>query len=217
MPFAYEKLRGIDRDRLLAVVDPVLRAHSLSGVEAIWRTDNRGWVLYLTVERPASVEPGSGVTLDVCSDLSRDLSAALDVADVIEGAYRLEVGSPGVERKLYHAEEYARFAGKLAKVKTRAPIAGQTALRGALAGTDDEGRILLDTEQGIMALPFEQIESGQLVLDLASMGLGRGKPSGKRARARRPQSKLGGPPAADPSRKKRGNSPEETPRVDEDA
>jgi ribosome maturation factor RimP len=235
VPFAYEKLRGIDRDRLLAVVDPVLRAHGLSGVEAIWRTDNRGWVLYLTVERPASVEPGSGVTLDVCSDLSRDLSAALDVADVIEGAYRLEVGSPGVERKLYHPEEYARFAGKLAKLKSRAPIAGQTALRGVLAGTDDEGRILLDTEQGIMALPFEQIESGQLVLDLASMGLGRGKPSGKQARARRAQSKpagssklagaskpdgqakLGGPPAADPSRKKRGNSPEATPRVDEDA
>jgi ribosome maturation factor RimP len=187
MPFAYEKLTGLDRDRLLAIVDPVLRAHGVNGVEAIWRTDNRGWVLYLTVERPSSSEPGSGITLDVCADVSRDLSAALDVADLIPGAYRLEVGSPGVERKLYNAEEYARFAGRPVKIRCKEPIAGDAVQRGLLSGTDEEGRILLDTERGVLALDYAQIVSGQLLLELGGAGLGSGsqRPGRKKAAARR--------------------------------
>ncbi len=104
MPFAYSKLHGVPADRLLAAIDPILAAHGLEGVELIWKTDNRGWVLYVTVERAgegASSDPGAGVTLDDCSELSRDLSAALDVDDLITAAYRLEVGTPGIERRLY--------------------------------------------------------------------------------------------------------------------
>lgn len=198
MPFAYEKLKGLDRDRFIATVDPVLRAYGLAGVEAIWRTDNRGWVLYLTVERPDSSEPGAGVTLDLCTDVSRDLSAALDVADLIEAPYRLEVGSPGVERKLYQREEYERFAGRLAKIKCQESIDGEYTFKGYLAGLDEQGRIVIDTENGMLNLAFEQIETGQLVLDMAAMGLGRGKPSGgsavkgRKARAKTPKSETAG-------------------------
>jgi len=67
----------------------------------VWRTDRSGWLLEVTVERPDSTIPGAGVTVDLCSEISRDLSAALDVADVIQQRYRLEVGSPGLERALY--------------------------------------------------------------------------------------------------------------------
>lgn len=187
MPFVYEKLTGLDRERLLAAVDPVLRAHGLNGVEAIWRTDHRGWVLYLTVERPDSSEPGAGITLDLCADVSRDLSAALDVLDLVPGAYRLEVGSPGVERKLYTRDEYARFAGRQVKVRCKEAIAGDHVQRGLLSGTDDQGRILLDTERGVLALDYEQIVSGQLVLDLGAAGLSSGGPRAgrKKAAARR--------------------------------
>lgn len=200
MPFAYEKLKGLDRERLMGAIEPVLRAHGLTGVEAIWRTDQRGWVLYLTVERPDATEPGAGITLDVCTDVSRDLSAALDVADAIEGAYRLELGSPGVERRLYTVEDYARFSGQEAKIRVKQAISGEYILRGVLMGRDDEARILVDTETGLQAIEFDQIESGQLILDMAAMGLGRGKPRpGRRARSKaKPSSSQAAPEASAP-------------------
>jgi ribosome maturation factor RimP len=188
MPFVHETLNGLDRERLLAAIEPVLRAHHVGGVEAIWRTDHRGRVLYLTVERPDSSEPGAGITLDLCAELSRDVSAALDVTDVIEGAYRLEVGSPGVERKLYTRAEFERFAGRLAKIRCREAVAGELVQRGVLSGTDADGRILVDTDKGVIGLDFDQIQSGQLILDMTSSGVSPARSRGgprKKTAARR--------------------------------
>jgi len=165
MPFAFEKLKGLQRDQVVAAVEPVLAAHRVVGVEFIWRTDNRGWVLYLTVERPDSRRPGEGVTLDDCSELSRDLSMALDVADVIPLAYRLEVGTPGLERQLYNSEEYRRFSGHGAKMKLKEPLLGEWSLRGTLQGLDEEGRVLIDTDRGLLTVSVENIDKCNLVLD----------------------------------------------------
>jgi ribosome maturation factor RimP len=181
MPFVFEKLTGLDRDKLLSAVDPVLAAHGFDGVELIWRTDNRGWVLYLTLEKPDTKEPGAGVTLDACSELSRDLSVALDVAEVISLAYRLEVGSPGVERSLYTQSEYERFSGQPVRVKLKEPINGEWTFRGTLQGLDELNRILLDTagteqDRGVFALEFGHIQTGQLTLDLGMAKHGPGKP-----------------------------------------
>src|SRR4051794_7970096 len=98
MHVSYEKIPGIDRERLHAAIGPVLSAHNVECVECIWRTERSGWQLSITIERPDSRKPGEGVTIDLCADISRDLSAALDVADCIPHHYTLEVGSPGVER-----------------------------------------------------------------------------------------------------------------------
>jgi ribosome maturation factor RimP len=185
MSFAYEKLNGLDRERLLGVVEPVLRAHHVRGVEVIWRTDHRGRVLYLTVEDPHSSEPGAGITLDLCAELSRDLSAALDVTDLVLGAYRLEVGSPGVERKLYRREDYGRFSGQHVKIRCREPVLGQVVQRGLLAGSDEAGKILVDTEHGVIALGFDEIQSGQLVLDLTASSPATRKPRGSARGSRR--------------------------------
>lgn len=64
------------------------------------------------------VDKDGGVTLDDCSEVSRELSAVLDVEDVIGGNYHLEVSSPGVERPLKKEEDYRRFTGRLVKVRT---------------------------------------------------------------------------------------------------
>jgi ribosome maturation factor RimP len=165
MPFSFEKLKGLPRDEVLAVVEPVLAAHRVVGVEFIWRTDNRGWVLYLTVERPDSRRPGEGVTLDDCSELSRDISTALDVADIIPLAYRLEVGTPGLERMLYTLDDYRRFSGQGAKLRLKEPVLGEWSLRGTLQGLDDAGQIQIDTDRGLVSLELGQIERANLVLD----------------------------------------------------
>jgi ribosome maturation factor RimP len=184
--FAHEKLSGLDRPRLLAAIEPVLRAHNVEGVELVWKTDSRGWLLYVTIEVPNRPRPGDGVTLELCSEISRDLSAALDVADVIPVAYRLEIGSPGLDRALYLASDYQRFRGQLAKLKLKHPIEGQFVVRGILFGLDDSGRIVLDTEQGELSIELAEVDSAHLVLDMNAVGFGGKNTKGssrKRARA----------------------------------
>lgn len=178
---AHEQLRGINRDRLLAVLEPILRAHGVEPVECLWRTERGGRVLHLTVERPGATEPGAGVTLDLCSEISRDLSVALDVADVLPGSYRLEVGSPGVERVLYSPQDYARFAGHAAKIKLREVVDGQKTFRGLLKGLDDAGRVVLETDTGELCVEPARIETGQLVFDWQrALGNGQGAPRTRR-------------------------------------
>lgn len=185
MHVSYEKLQGLDRDRVVSAILPVLRAHDVAAVELIWRMDNQGRVLYLTVERPGTTEPGAGVTLDLCSEISRDVSAALDVSDAIDGKYRLEVGSPGVERALYNASDYARFAGRAAKVKLRQALDGRLSVRGTLRGLDDAGCVVIESDAGELRILPEQIENGQLVFEWHRANGGRtGKP-GRRGRSSR--------------------------------
>lgn len=171
MTIAYTKLPGLDREKLLAVVEPVLRAHRVDGVELIWRGDGKGMVLSLTIERAEAQQPGAGVTIDLCSEISRDLSAALDVAEVIHAAYRLEVGSPGLDRPLHLPSDYRRFAGQRAKIKLKEPLEGeegtapQRMVRGTLFGLDEEDRVQVETESGTLSLDFDNISSARLIFD----------------------------------------------------
>lgn len=191
MQLGYASLKGLDRSRVISLVEPVLQAHGVDVVELIWRSDERGWVLYLTVERPGTTDPGAGITLDLCADISRDVSATLDVGDVMPGRYHLEVGSAGIERTLYSAADYGRFAGRIAKLKLKEARDGQRVFRGKLEGLDAEGRILLEADGRKLELSFEAIESGHLSFDWqtarakgASSSGGRGRPHPMRAAAR---------------------------------
>jgi len=183
MQVAHEKLDAIKRDRLHAAVEPVLLAHGVEAVELTWHTDHKGWVLSLTIEIPGRSLPGEGITVDLCAVISRDLSVALDVAEIMPHAYRLEVGSPGLERALYCVQDYARFAGLSAKLKLREPIMGQKVLNVKLCGLDADGRIVIETENGQNALAFEHIQTGHLVFDWKNPGTQRAKRDGK-SRAR---------------------------------
>lgn len=193
--FAFDKLPGLPRDRILDAIEPVLHAHGLSGVELVWRTDGQGRVLQVTIESAAAaeggqegVEPAAGVTLDVCSKVSRDLSTALDVLELIDGQYRLEVGSPGLERRLYTLADYRRFNGRLAKLKLASAVEGQYVLLGKLNGIDAEERVLIVVNQGVSgdvehAVKLEDVRSGQLAVDWQEMGF---SPTPRQRTGRRP-------------------------------
>ena len=106
----------------------------------------------------------AGMTVDDCAEISRAVSALLDVEDPIEGAYALEVSSPGIDRPLVALKDFERFAGHLAKVETRVPVDGRKRFRGILAGVDAE-QVRLDlVENGAVLLPFEQISRAKLVI-----------------------------------------------------
>jgi ribosome maturation factor RimP len=178
MQAGHENLNGIERDRLLAILEPVFAAHGVEPVEIIWHTDNKGWLLTLTIEKPGTTTPGEGIGVDLCAEISRDLAVALDVDSLIPHKYRLEVGSPGLERALYRLADYARFAGQEAKLKLLDASPGQNVVRGTLRGLDDESKILIDTLDGQRALALETIQSGRLEFNWKKTSAQRGKRAG---------------------------------------
>ncbi len=177
-------LHGIDGDALRRVVDPVLRAHGAELVDAEFKPDRGGWVLRIFVERAGAAEKrlstrDAAVDLELCADVSRDLSPALDVADLIPHAYHLEVGSPGIERPLLREADFVRFAGEKAKLKLREPIRGQRVVVGTLGGVAcGTVRVEPGGGQEPLEVPLANIEGGRLVFELAST------PKGSAARSK---------------------------------
>ena len=104
-----------------------------------------------------------GMTVDDCADISRAVSALLDVEDPISGSYDLEVSSPGIDRPLTRERDFVRFAGHEAKVELRQPVNGQRRFRGLLGGVAD-GCAMLKTETGTIGLPLADIERAKLML-----------------------------------------------------
>ena len=106
-----------------------------------------------------------GITVDDCAEVSRTLSAILDVEDPIKGGYQLEVSSPGIDRPLVRLEDFRRFAGHEAKIEMHGMIGGRKRFRGTLAGVDgDRVKIDLKGDQGLSELPFDGIAAAKLVL-----------------------------------------------------
>ena len=103
------------------------------------------------------------VMLDHCAEISHALSALLDVADPLPGAYRLEVTSPGLDRPLMRRADYERFAGHEARLETELPIEGRRRFRGRLLGLAGD-QIRLALPEGEMSIPFDAIKKAKLVL-----------------------------------------------------
>ncbi|MEJ7710285.1 MAG: ribosome maturation factor RimP [Pyrinomonadaceae bacterium] len=95
-----------------------------------------------------------------------ELGTILDVEDFISSAYTLEVSSPGLERGLYKLDDYSRFQGKAAKLKTRQPIQGQRNFRGLITGVDDYQVLFNDRTSGQLRIPFDIIVKANLEIDI---------------------------------------------------
>ena len=110
-------------------------------------------------------KPG-GVTHEDCSGVSTQIGTVLDVEDFIHSAYTLEVSSPGLERGLYKLADYERFAGSLARIKTRLAIGNQRNFRGVIAGVADDKVICDDRTSGRVEIPFASIAKANLEVDV---------------------------------------------------
>ena len=128
-------------DRLLTTIqgfaEPLLTDMEMELVEIQFRREGHGWVLRLFIDREG------GVTIDDCAAVSREISAYLEVEDLIEHAYHLEVSSPGLERPLKKRDDFIRFTGKLARIKLREPMAGQRVFIGTLRGVEGNSVVLV--------------------------------------------------------------------------
>lgn len=108
---------------------------------------------------------GSGMTVDHCADISRAVSAILDVEDPIASAYTLEVSSPGLDRPLTRAKDFVRFAGFDAKVEMNQVYGDRRRFSGKVLGfAEDKSAVRLSVDGEEVELPFSDIKKAKLVL-----------------------------------------------------
>lgn len=115
--------------------------------------------LQVMAERPSGT-----MNIDDCTELSRALSAYLDVEDPIEGEYNLEVSSPGIDRPLTRLSDFSRFSGLEARVELAPGAEGQRRFKGRLGGVE-AGDVVLTDEAGEHRLPYAAIARAKLVLN----------------------------------------------------
>jgi ribosome maturation factor RimP len=107
---------------------------------------------------------GGAMTVEDCADISRAVSALLDVEDPIASAYTLEVSSPGIDRPLTRLQDYADWAGHEARITLHDQRGGRKQFSGTLEGLDGDSVKLTDKSGQPHALPFSDIASAKLLL-----------------------------------------------------
>ena len=160
--------------KLITIIEPVLQAAGFELVDVRFILEQGGWVLRVQVDVPLhevtdiTEVPSDRVDLQDCENLSRELSAVLDVEDPIPQAYHLEVGSPGIDRPLRTAAHFAHFAGSEAKIQMGVPLHTESGERknfkGVIKGViDDKVEIVCDGHA--FQLPIADIDHAKLVPD----------------------------------------------------
>jgi ribosome maturation factor RimP len=219
------------QQRLISIVEPVCEAAGYELVELRFVLEQGGWTLRVAVDLPLDDQtdphevPSDRVDLQDCEDLSRELSAVLDVEDPIPQAFSLEVSSPGIDRPLRTAAHYLHFAGSEAKIQLAMPLrleppgassASSSSSASASASASErrnfkgilqdvvDGKVVIECDGATFQLPIDDIEHARLVpdWDLVMKGKsGVGTPLAKPIKpGHRPSQKRHRPdPAADPA------------------
>lgn len=198
--------RNPQTQRLLSIVEPVARAAGFEVVDLRLVLEQGGWVLRVQVDLPIdeavppSEVPPDRVDLEDCENLSRELSAVLDVEDPISQAYALEVGSPGIDRPLRTEQHFRYYAGSDVKVTLSHGIPTESGserknFRGILKGAAD-GKLAIAVDGQDFHLPIDDIDSAKIVPDWDAVmkgksGAGRqepkpSKPGGKVSKNKQP-------------------------------
>ncbi len=146
--------------RIEGIVGPSIEAMGFELVR-VMMTGGRRPTLQIMAERA----DGSTINVDDCAEISRTVSAVLDVEDPISGEYTLEVSSPGIDRPLTRLKDFERFAGFDARVDLAEPVDGRKRFSGPLKGVAAGERILIEVEpEGLVELRFDQISRAKLVM-----------------------------------------------------
>lgn len=149
-----------------AIAERVAASYGLEIFDVHLRRDSGGQVLRVVIDRPGpAAHAEESVSIEDCAQVSREISAILDVEDVLEQSYTLEVSSPGLDRPLRHADDYRRFEGRLAKIVTTQAVDRQTAFAGRLRGVEHEA-VVFEAEGGrVHRIPLGLIARGRLEVE----------------------------------------------------
>jgi len=147
--------------RVTAIAQPILESLRIELVDIEYRRSGKELILCLFIDKEG------GVTIDDCADVSRELSAIIDIEDFIPGNYSLEVSSPGLDRPLKKNSDYEKFAGRLVKIKTYEPFQDESGNRrktflGHLVGLKDGLVVVKLTEGQTASIPLERVAKANL-------------------------------------------------------
>jgi len=147
----------VQQEQIVAMLEPEIErlGYELADVELSLGGDG---VLRLYIDSE------SGVGLEDCEIVSRQVSALLDVEDPIPGEYNLEVSSPGLNRRLVKAAHFERFAGSKVKMKLKRLYEGRRNFKGRLVGYE-EPNVIVKEGKDTFAIPFQEIDSARVVPD----------------------------------------------------
>jgi ribosome maturation factor RimP len=145
-------------ERVREFAESLLPAMGLELFDVQFRREGHGWVLRLVVDRE------EGVTLDDCSQVSRETSDFLDVEDIIDHPYHLEVSSPGLERPLRTMAECQRHLGKKARIKLKEEVDSRRVVIGELV-TAEQDELRVRSEEGTThRIEWENVQKARLTL-----------------------------------------------------
>ena len=123
-------------ERVEQQIETIVAAEGLELVHIEYRRQGRGFLLRVDIDKEG------GEKLEDCELVSHQVSTYLDVEDVVPAEYELQVSSPGLDRKFYKPSDYAKFTGRLVRVKTSQPIRGLHVIVGQLKEYDG-GKIVV--------------------------------------------------------------------------
>ncbi len=201
---------------IAALLAPTVRALGLELLGAEYLPAPGGAVLRLYIDVPEAEAGERNVGIEDCERASREVSAQLDVEDPISGHYTLEVSSPGLERPLFGAAQFARFAGEAAKVALKLPQDGRRRLQGRILRVDGE-QVAFDVDGNELVVAVDNIDKARLVPDWVALGLAPAvDKSGRDARPGKQKKQAGRKPAGqEPAKKNSTKSAAKKPPVAE--
>lgn len=147
-------------ESIRALAERVVREEGLELVEMEWTGTGQGAVLRVFIDRYPE-----NVRLEDCERVSKRLGLLMDIEDLIPSHYHLEVSSPGLDRKLSCAQDFQRFLGRLAKIRTRTPIEHGRTFQGRLVNFEKEVITLALSRTHHVEIPLDQVEKANLVVE----------------------------------------------------
>ena len=158
--FAAKKISPKNKEEFIAKVkeltEPLCEAMGMELVHVEYQRESRGIILRIYIDKPG------GITLDDCVFVNRQLSDTLDLHFDSSGSYSLEVSSPGSDRPLSKKLDFEKFRGRVARIKTIAPVNGQKNFKGVLLNISEE-TINMSLDDKTVAIPFKEVKSARLV------------------------------------------------------
>lgn len=149
---------AVKTQQLESLLEPVVSSmdYEFVGLEFISQGRHSTLRVYIDAE--------NGVGVDDCADVSRQISAIMDVEDPISSEYTLEVSSPGMNRPLFKLTQYEQFIGEEVKFKTIRPQLenGQRKFRGIIIAVENDN-VVFDIEKESMSIPFADIDKANIV------------------------------------------------------
>jgi ribosome maturation factor RimP len=148
-------------DRIRDIAIRVSEKNGLEFVHAEIAGAKKSLTVRIYIDKPG------GVNLEDCSLVSREMETVLDEDDFIPDPYLLEVSSPGLERQLYSLDDFQKFVGRKAKVKTASAINSQSNFTGRITAIEGDEIVFDDKTAGSVRIPFGRVAKANLRVDLA--------------------------------------------------